>query len=455
MPEFGTSGLRGLAVELTDELVASYAAAFASLHAHNGTLYVGQDRRESSVRISNAVAQGAAYAGLVVRDCGVLPTPALADAAMKAGTISIMVTGSHIPADRNGLKFYTSTGEFTKADEAPLVAAVADGNWGVGEPAITSDPDARASFVRRYVQGLPVGALNGMKIGVWLHSSAAYQVLPEILKGLGADVVPLGASSDFVPVDTEALGDDAQEMLSAWVETHELDALVSTDGDADRPLLIDEHGRQVPGDILGAITSRWLRAEKVVTTVSANSMVEEMGVFENVERTRIGSPYVIAAMESLGQGKVAGYEPNGGFLLGWDVKDAEISLRHLMTRDSMLPLVATLASAAEQGSISDLLRQLPSRRTSANRLQNVPRDVSLSVVERILKGDMSMLPNGLGSANNIDTTDGVRVSFDSGKVVHIRPSGNAPELRCYVEADSQKDADEVLQQTLVGLRNLI
>ena len=68
---------------------------------------------------------------------------------------------------------------------------------------------------------------------------------------------------------------------------------------------------------------------------------------------------------------------------------------------------------------------------------------------------MSLLPNGLGSANNIDTIDGVRVSFDSGKVVHIRPSGNAPELRCYVEADSQKDADEVLQRTLVGLQNLI
>ena len=116
-PKFGTSGLRGLAVELTDDLCASYAAAFASLHQHNGTLYVGQDKRESSPRIAAAVARGAAAAGLSVMDCGVLPTPAMAGAALSAGTISIMVTGSHIPADRNGLKFYRADGEINKEME--------------------------------------------------------------------------------------------------------------------------------------------------------------------------------------------------------------------------------------------------------------------------------------------------------------------------------------------------
>ncbi|MEM8803112.1 MAG: phosphomannomutase, partial [Pseudomonadota bacterium] len=120
MPQFGTSGLRGLSTDLTDELCASYAAAFVSQHNHNGRLFVGQDRRDSSPRIAAAVSRGVAGQGLDIVDCGVLPTPALAGAALAEGTLSIMITGSHIPADRNGLKFYTSLGEFTKADEAPL-----------------------------------------------------------------------------------------------------------------------------------------------------------------------------------------------------------------------------------------------------------------------------------------------------------------------------------------------
>ena len=322
MAEFGTSGLRGLATDLTDALCATYAAAFASLHGHNGRIFVGQDRRESSPRIARAVAAGLAGQGLRVVDCGVLPTPALAAAALAEGTLSIMVTGSHIPADRNGLKFYTGTGEFTKDDEDPLRQAVA----GWGAPKLSDTPpeqmDAAGAYVARYVDGFPKGVLKGKRIGVWLHSSAAYQVLPAILDGLGAEVVALGASDTFVSVDTEAVDGPTRQELAGWVAEHGLDALVSTDGDADRPLMVDDTGTVVPGDILGPVTARWLGVDEVVTTVSANTMVDLMGCFAQIARTRIGSPYVIAEMEgrmAAGAAHVAGYEPNGGFLLGWDV----------------------------------------------------------------------------------------------------------------------------------------
>ena len=451
MAEFGTSGLRGLAVDLTDELCATYTAAFVALHGQDGTLMIGQDRRESSPRIAAAVAAGARSEGVQVVDCGVLPTPALALAAARAGAVAIMVTGSHIPADRNGLKFYTRAGEFTKADEAPLREAVASRT----APAITSvevaaDTAARSDYVARYLGGFPAGVLKGKRIGVWLHSSAASTVLPEILEGLGAAVVGLGQSDEFVPVDTEAVDAGTRAMLAGWVREHALDALVSTDGDADRPLLADDHGQVIPGDILGPITARWAGAEEVVTTVSANTLVDLMGGFRMVTRTRIGSPYVIAAMEARSGAKVAGYEPNGGFLLGWDMGGG---LGPLMTRDSTLPLLAVLASAAEQGvAVSALLGDLPQRRTATDRLKDIPREKSLALVEAILGGDHTVLPEGLGALTQTDTADGARLTFSSGHIVTIRPSGNAPELRCYVEAESDAAAGALLADALERLK---
>ena len=454
MPEFGTSGLRGLATDLTDDLCATYAAAFVSQHAHNGRLFIGQDQRASSPRIAAAVAEGAASQGLVAVDCGVLPTPALARAAMAEGTLSIMVTGSHIPADRNGLKFYTATGEFTKADEAPLVEAVA--TWSLERKAperVTTN--ARAAFINRYVTGLPQGALANRKIGVWLHSSAATSTLPAILSGLGAEVVLLGASQDFVPVDTEAVDAGTRAQLKAWVGEYGLDALVSTDGDADRPLLVDETGDILPGDIMGPIAARWCGADEVVTTVSANTLVDLLGTFSSVARTKIGSPYVIAEMEARAAGgatKIVGYEPNGGFLLGWDIS-GDMTLPKLMTRDSVLPMVATIAASVDAGrSLSGLLADFPERRTAADRLKDVPREVSLQIVEGILGGESDVLPERLGQPVAIDQTDGVRMRFANGQIVHIRPSGNAPELRCYVEAESASAATAVLAKALSNLR---
>lgn len=456
MAEFGTSGLRGLASDLTDELCATYAAAFVSQHAHNGTLMIGRDRRESSPGITRAVAAGAVAEGLAVVDCGVLPTPALALAAAKAGTVAIMVTGSHIPADRNGLKFYTRAGEFTKADEAPLRDAVAGRSApGTASVDVAADGTARAAYVNRYLHGLPTGALAGKRIGVWLHSSAASEVLPEILEGLGASVVGLGASREFVSVDTEAVDAETRARLAEWVAEHRLDALVSTDGDADRPLLVDNRGQVIPGDILGPITARHLGAEEIVTTVSANTMVDLMDGFSHVSRTKIGSPYIIAEMEARAAAgaKVAGYEPNGGFLLGWDLGGG---LMTLMTRDSTLPLVTTLAAAAEAGaSVSTLLETMPQRRTATDRLKDIPRERSLALVEALLSGDTSVLPEGLGDHVTTDTTDGARMTFASGRIVTVRPSGNAPELRCYVEAESQEAADSLLADALERLRTAL
>ena len=450
-PEFGTSGLRGLADALTDDLVAAYVAAFARISEHDGTLVMGRDLRSSSPRIADSVARGAATAGLKVLDCGVVPTPALAMAALARPTIAVMVTGSHIPADRNGLKFYSARGEITKADEAALVAEVAK-NVSVRAKTPEIEPlDAFGAYVARYVDAFGPRALQGMKIGLWEQSSAAREVLRAILEGLGGEVIGLEPLERFEAVDTEAVGGALREKLEGWVATHSLDAIVSTDGDGDRPLLADAGGKVVPGDILGPITARVLTADTIVTPISANTLVDLMGDFA-IHKTRIGSPYVIAGMETVGtDAKVLGYEPNGGVLLGFETANG---LSPLMTRDSALPIVAVL-SAAKGGSVAGLVEALPARRTATDRLQDVPRAASDVLVARLIAGDLSVLPDGLGELAGVDTTDGARMTFESGVIVTLRPSGNAPELRVYVEAGSDAEARALLAEALERVRSAI
>lgn len=451
-PKFGTSGLRGLVVDLTDDLCRRYTRAFLSSVAPTEVLFIGRDLRPSSERIAAAVAS-AAGAGCRVVDCGALPTPALALAAMAAGAPSIMVTGSHIPADRNGLKFYSATGEITKAEENAITAR-ADAESGAGGVAnITHATDAASAFATRYLRHFQSGSLTGLRIGVWQHSSVARDLLVEVAAGLGAAVVPLGRSDAFIPVDTEAVDPDTRARLREWTRLHELDAVISADGDGDRPLVTDASGEVVAGDILGTLTAMAVGADTVVTPVSSNSLIERTGAFALVRRTRIGSPFVIAGMEEVaGSGcRPVGFEANGGFLLGFDLVQDGKGLTRLATRDSFLPIFAPLVLAqAQHQSLGALVATLPPRRTAADRLENVATDRSQALVRSLAEdpGARADFFAGFGAQTSLDLTDGLRVTFADGRIVHLRPSGNAPELRCYAEAESAAEAEKTLRFAL-------
>lgn len=442
-PKFGTSGLRGLVTELTPALVSDYVRAFLrSCQTGNG-LYVARDLRPSSPELAKVVIETARSEGLPVTDLGAVPTPALALAAMQAKASAIMVTGSHIPADRNGLKFYVPIGEITKADEASIVSALG-GTQGRERAPYLRNETAGSDWVERYLVAFGTNALAGLRVGVWAHSAVSRDLLCTVLHALGAEPVEVGRSITFIPLDTEAVEDGARSEIRAWVAEHALDALVSTDGDGDRPLLADELGELVPGDVLGQITARELKADVVVTPVTSNSGVELGGAFRRVVRTKIGSPFVIAAMLDVAADgtRVVGYEPNGGVLLGFDAH-LHGTLPSLMTRDSLLPLVATLAAAKSSGGVAAVMAAEPRRYTSSGRIENVDTGESASLVAR-LAADRDRLDELLGrlseSVARIDNTDGLRILCKSGRTVHLRPSGNAPELRVYAEAGSRHAA---------------
>ena len=450
-PKFGTSGLRGLVTELTPELVADHVRAFLAVtETDGGPLYVGRDLRESSAALAGVVADAARGEGVAVVDCGALPTPALALAATSAGARALMVTGSHIPADRNGLKFYDRAGEITKAHEAAILGAL--GRAPAGKTAgIETHSTAGARYAARYLQATAAAPRPG-RLGLWAQCPGARDLLAGLLRDLGATVTELGRSDTFIPVDTEAVDEPTRARLRAWASSGAYDAILSTDGDADRPLLTDQHGEVIPGDVLGQVTAQAISAEVVVTPVSSNSGADDLF---DTRRTKIGSPFVIAAMEAE-TGAVVGYEANGGFLLGFDALAG--ALPRLVTRDAVLPLVATLA-AARSASGFDLAARIaaePARFTATDRIEHIPTDRSAAFLGGLLNDELArcalletlLLP----TAHLVDTTDGLRITTSSGTVLHLRPSGNAPEFRLYAEAASRAEATALLARARTLLR---
>jgi phosphomannomutase len=438
---FGTSGVRGLAAAMTDEVCFLYTAAFLDHLVELGELrsggevVLGGDLRPSTGRILGAAARAVERAGFHPLDAGRVPSPALALYGFSRGIPSIMVTGSHIPSDRNGIKFTRPGGEILKSDEAAIRGG-------------------------RYLEVFPPGCLQSLRVGVYQHSAVGRDLMIEVLEGLGADVVALGRSEDFVPVDTEAIRREDVDLAAKWAAEHRLDAIVSTDGDSDRPLVSDERGRWLRGDIAALLTAAFIGADTVATPVSCNTAVERCGLFARVIRTRIGSPYVIAAMErarSEGAAVVAGYEANGGFLLASETDVGGCRLAALPTRDALIVQLAILASSVQRSRpISRLIARLPQRCTASDRLADFPSERARARLGELYTGaeaaDRCTIAVELGCGPHeiieIDGTDGLRVTLDSGEIVHIRPSGNAPELRCYSEAETEERAVTLLRESL-------
>jgi phosphomannomutase len=467
---FGTSGARGTVEAMSDLVCYAYTRAF--LQAMEAEDVIGEgaevvlagDLRASTPRILAAVARAIEDGGYRTSFAGMIPSPAVAYYAMQRGAASIMVTGSHIPDDRNGIKFNRPDGEILKQDEALIRDQIIDlpepfPEIAAGElPTITEA--ARELYIRRYTQFLPENSLTGLSVGVYEHSGVGRDLLVLILRQLGAKVTPLARSDTFIPVDTEAVRPEDIELARQWAREQGFDAIVSTDGDADRPLIADESGHWLRGDVVGILCARFVGVNTVVTPVSSNTAVEACGWFDQVYRTRIGSPYVIEQMNQAlagDGGTVGGYEANGGFLLGSDVIRDGRTIKALPTRDAVLPILAILVSAAQQGStLSALIAGLPRRYTASDRLKDFPTELSRSKISALADSVVDIeqnFGNLCGAVRHTDTTDGLRITFDNNEIIHLRPSGNAPELRCYNEAGSPERAYELNQACLGVLRS--
>ncbi|HET7912520.1 MAG TPA: phosphomannomutase [Pseudolabrys sp.] len=536
---FGTSGLRGLVKDITDleayinvKGALRYLLSIGDIHARS-TVVVAGDLRPSTERIMRACVQAIIDSGCEVENAGTIPTPALISHAISARRAGVMVSGSHIPFDRNGIKINKSIGEVLKSDESGIsheverVRAEAYARSATTSPFDTRGmlkraPDlpalnraAEEAYVRRYLSSFDSGGLSGVRVLFYQHSAVGRDILPRILRELGAEVVTAGRSDTFIPVDTENITgeqlDRLEELASAAEASGQpLHAIASTDGDSDRPLVtavlpaaeVKPGGRRVrflPGDLLGLVVAEYLRADAAAVPISANDAVERRFHERKIllQKTRIGSPYVVAALDELRgpptRERIVGWEANGGFLTGSEISLSAGTLAALPTRDSTLPILANLFAAAEERiGLSTLWERLPARFGCAGLLDNFPLAASQAILTQLIPpGDaIEVAFDGAGQVVDrtragaegaplspataeawrqsktkltrvftpalgfdaivrINVLDGVRVYFHNGDVAHVRPSGNAPQLRIYANSDSQARADRIVE---LGLR---
>jgi phosphomannomutase len=289
-----------------------------------------------------------------------------------------------------------------------------------------------------------------MRLVLYQHSAVGRDLLLEVLRSFGAEVIPAGRSETFVPIDTEAIDAGTLQTIQALLPAGHVDAVISTDGDSDRPLIlgVDRASNEVrffPGDLVGMVVAEYLGADAVVVPISCNDAIDRGSLAAALQpKTRIGSPYVIAGMGEAarkGRSVVCGWEANGGFLVGSDIQRDGKTLPALATRDAFLPILATLFAAKERGlSLVELFNVLPARYTSSTLIRNFPRAVGAKLVAELEARAFEPL---FGGVAKVDRTDGLRVTFESGDVIHMRPSGNADEFRIYACADSSARAAEI------------
>ncbi|WP_024555798.1 phosphomannomutase [Franconibacter pulveris 1160] len=438
---FGTSGARGLVSDFTSNVCAAFASAFISAIKPKfefTQVAIAIDNRPSSIEMARACSAALVNMGIRPIYFGVIPTPALAYYCIKKRIPGIMVTGSHIPFDRNGLKFYRPDGEITKADEERILQQSLNIEPLNVLPLLNADSSASTEYIERYLSMFDSNFLKGKRVGIYEHSSAGRDLYRVIFEKLGAEVFSLDRTNEFVPIDTEAVSEEDQKKAHDWTVEYQLDLIFSTDGDGDRPLVADEKGRWLRGDILGLLCADALHIEALAVPVSCNTAIEHCGKFKKVERTRIGSPYVIAAFDTLNQNyqRIAGFEANGGFILGSDLRVDGQMLYALPTRDAVLPALMLLKATGLQP-VSTLINALPERYTFSERIKDFPTERSKEILKKgASEPDCLLSAIGLGglTAARIDLTDGLRIVLTNGDIIHFRPSGNAPELRCYAEA---------------------
>ncbi|WP_022701172.1 phosphoglucosamine mutase [Oceanicaulis alexandrii] len=314
---FGTDGIRGRTNSgaMTPESVLLLGRAAAAYFLRSGpqrkTVVIGKDTRLSGYMIENALTAGFTSAGMDVDLFGPLPTPGVASLTRSLrADLGVMITASHNPYEDNGIKLFGPDG-FKLNDEAELeIEALMQGRTSIahsppskiGRAKRVDDAEARyveivkATFPRQM-------RLSGLRVVVDCANGAAYKVAPRVLWELGADVIPINNQPNGLNIN-EDCGAIAPEGLAAQVLKFRADLGIALDGDADRLILCDEHGKIVDGDqLMGLLALEWkksgkLAGDRIVTTVMSNMGLEtelaKHGI--SLERTKVGDRHVVEAM---------------------------------------------------------------------------------------------------------------------------------------------------------------
>jgi phosphoglucosamine mutase len=358
---FGTDGIRGQAgVEpLTEASVLRIGRAIARVLARerglaHGHVLLGHDGRRSGPWIEAALCRGMAAEALGAVSAGLITTPGLA-LETRAGhfDLGIMVSASHNPAADNGIKVFDRDGsklpdELELAIEAELATGLP-----LAPPAAppSLDPGVAERYLEHLLAAVPGLDLGGLSLVIDCANGGSSRIGPRLFERLGARTTALFHDPDGENIN-RGCGSTHPEALQAAVRSSGADLGLALDGDGDRCLLVEEHGRLVDGDALLALLARHLTAraelpgKRIVATVMSNQGLQrslsEAGL--SMETVGVGDRRVVEALRAGGLG--LGGEQSGHIVFG---------ARHHYIGDGLYTALRVLeALRASGGSLSRL-----------------------------------------------------------------------------------------------------
>ncbi|MBI5016392.1 MAG: phosphoglucosamine mutase [Deltaproteobacteria bacterium] len=427
---FGTDGVRGVANvdPMTTEMMVKLGRAAAHVFKERKTgrhrIVIGKDTRLSGYMIENALAAGICSLGVDILLVGPLPTPGIAfiTSSMRADA-GVVISASHNPYQDNGIKFFNRDGfklpdEVEEEIEAHLFSGSIDHLRPVAEEVGKAFrlEDAVGRYVVFLKSTFPAHlSLEGVRMVVDCANGAAYRVAPSVFEELGAEVHLLGVTPNGVNINAEC-GSLHPEGVARKVREVGAHIGIALDGDADRVIVVDEHGEEVDGDHMMAICARelqhrgGLKGGVVCATVMSNLGLErslgDAGI--RLERTQVGDRYVVECMRS------------NGYNFGGEQSGHLVFLDHGTTGDGVLAALQLLAVMVDKGRpLSELARvmtALPQVLLNVRVRERVP-------VERI--------PSVAAVIRGVEAELG-----PSGRVL-VRYSGTEPKLRVMLEGDDE------------------
>ena len=431
---FGTDGIRGVANEkLTPELAFALGQA-AGRSIGNGKVVIGRDTRKSGPMLGAALASGFCSVGIDVVALGVVPTPTVSFAAKTGGfALGCVISASHNPAPDNGIKLLGPTGGKLPDEQELAIEAMIDQPL-AGRPtgsaigyleSSRSGVDAYMAFL----ESLVPERLDGMRVAVDCAHGAAFELAPDVLRRLGADVVVIGAEPDGNNINAEG-GATKPETVQELVKKAGCHVGVAFDGDADRAVFSDEQGRLINGDrTIAAWAAHWqsegmLEPPVVVGTVMSNMGVEaylqSLGI--TLERAPVGDKYVSERIRATGA-KIGG-EQSGHIIFP----------QHGPTGDGLATMLEFLRVLRDRECLASAITEA---------FENWPQVlINVQINEREGWSDHPGVKAALAEAQD---QIGLR-----GRV-NVRASGTQPMIRVMVEADSYELRDREAERILAAM----
>lgn len=431
---FGTDGIRGQAnaYPMTAEMALKVGMAAGLVFKNGGhrhRVVIGKDTRLSGYMLENALVAGFTSVGMDVFLLGPMPTPAVAMLTRSLRTdLGVMISASHNPYQDNGIKFFGPDGfklsdEIEKEIESLIeidVSAQLSSAHDLGRAKRIDGAQQR--YIESAKRTLPRSlSLEGLRVVIDCANGAAYKVAPEALFELGADVIAMGVSPDGFNINKDC-GSTSTDALSRKVHEVRADIGIALDGDADRVIIVDEHGTVVDGDQLMAVVAQsWqasdrLAGEGIVATVMSNLGLErylqDLGL--NLARTKVGDRYVVEHMRA------------NGFNVGGEQSGHIVLSDFATTGDGLIAALQVLACIKEQDRpVSDVCR----------RFEPVPQ-----ILKNVrYAGGTPLEKDQVKSA----IEDGEARLGNAGRLV-IRASGTEPLIRVMAEGDDAELVNQVV-----------